>query len=80
MDVRSQEWTEVGQVPPDCIQCGVPDLKPGSKYKFRVRAVNSEGASEPLTTATETQAKDPWGMFTPRLILSILKKSRLFLT
>ena len=53
-------WAEVGKVQGDT-QCGVPGLKPGRKYKFRVKAVNKEGASEPLVTDQDTLAKDPWG-------------------
>ena len=54
------EWKEVGKIQGDT-QCGVPGLTPGRKYKFRVKAVNSEGASDPLNTKTDTLAKDPWG-------------------
>ena len=59
-DVADGSWTEVGKVQGDT-QCGVPDLITGHKYKFRVRAVNKEGASEPLVTSRETVVKDPWG-------------------
>lgn len=44
-------------------QCGVPGLKPMRKYKFRVKAVNSEGQSEPLVTDKEILAKDPYGEY-----------------
>ena len=59
----SGTWFEVGKIPDDT-QCGVPNLKPGHKYKFRVKAVNSEGASEPLLAKSDILAKDPWGNFT----------------
>jgi len=55
----SKGWTEVGKVREDT-QCGVPDLIPGKKYKFQVRAVNSEGKSEPLATINDILAKDPF--------------------
>lgn len=62
MDTKEGTWAEVGKVQGDT-QCGVPGLKPGRKYKFRVKAVNREGVSEPLTADRETLAKDPWGRF-----------------
>ena len=55
-------WTKVGNIQGDT-QCGVPGLKPGHKYKFRVMAVNKEGASVPLLAKSDTVAKDPWGKF-----------------
>lgn len=51
-------------------QCGVPGLKPGRKYKFRVKAVNKEGASEPLLTDKEMTAKDPWGKCIHNIVLN----------
>lgn len=60
MEMGTKKWVEVGKVQEDT-QCGVPDLEPGKKYKFRVKAVNSEGESEPLVTDTEITAKDPFG-------------------
>ena len=53
---------EVGKV--HDTQCGVPKLEPTKKYKFRVKAVNSEGISAPLISEKETLAKDPWGKCT----------------
>ena len=35
-------------------------LTPGKEYKFRVRAVNSEGESENLETDKNTHAKNPY--------------------
>ena len=60
MDTKKGTWTEVGKVTGDT-QCGVPGLEPGKSYKFRVKAVNKEGESEPLVTDKETLAKDPYG-------------------
>ena len=54
-DVESGKWVKVGKV------IGVTGLEPGKKYKFRVRAVNSEGESEPLANDNEILAKDPYG-------------------
>lgn len=61
-DVSSgRKWTEVGRIQGDT-QCGIPNLEPGKKYKFRVRACNQEGESEPLATEKEVLARDPWGL------------------
>lgn len=38
----------------------VDNLIKDHHYKFRVKAVNSEGASEPLETDSTTQAKNPF--------------------
>ena len=59
-DVESGKWAEVKQVTGDT-QCEVPGLEPGKRYKFRVKAVNSEGESEPLVSDNEILAKDPYG-------------------
>lgn len=59
-DLDNRKWMKVGKVMGDT-QCGVPGLEPGKKYKFCVKAVNAEGESEPLVTATEVLAKDPYG-------------------
>ena len=60
MDEARGSWAEVGKVTDDT-QCGVPGLTPGHKYKFRVKAVNAQGVSEPLETLHTTVAKDPYG-------------------
>lgn len=39
----------------------VKGLTPNHKYKFRVRAVNKEGESEPLETDGFIVAKNPYG-------------------
>lgn len=41
----------------------VTGLTPGKDYKFRVRAVNKEGESEPLETDGTITAKNPYGKF-----------------
>ena len=41
----------------------VKGLKEGHDYKFRVKAVNSQGESEPLVTDNATHAKNPFGIF-----------------
>lgn len=39
----------------------VKDLIPGHKYKFRVKAVNKQGKSDPLTANQSIEAKNPFG-------------------
>lgn len=43
-------------------QAHVDDLQKGHSYQFRVKAVNHEGASNPLSTKDSTLAKNPYGM------------------
>ena len=38
----------------------VEGLTPGKKYKFRVKAVNKEGESDPLESAEPVEAKNPY--------------------
>ncbi len=65
------EYYQVEKLDPDTglwMPCGrstdtsldVKGLTPKKKYKFRVRAVNSEGESEPLNGDEEVEAKDPF--------------------
>ncbi len=35
-------------------------MTPGKKYKFRVKAVNKEGESDPLESADAVEAKNPY--------------------
>ncbi len=37
------------------------DLLNKNQYKFRVKAINSQGAGEPNTLPRTVVAKDPWG-------------------
>lgn len=39
----------------------ITGLTPGKDYKFRVKAVNAEGESEPLETEKPVTAKNPFG-------------------
>ena len=41
-------------------ECDVTGLTPGKSYKFRVKAVNKEGESEPLENDLPILAKDPF--------------------
>lgn len=65
MDLETGKWIRVGKVPGDKggdePEINVSGLEPGKEYKFRVRAVNDEGDSEPLTTEKSIIAKNPFG-------------------
>jgi len=58
------QWDNVGEVMPDekCVY-KVEDLIAKKEYKFRIRAVNKLGSSEPAMFAKPVLAKDPWGKF-----------------
>lgn len=43
-----------------CFILKVEGLTPGHEYKFRVKAINKEGESEPLDTYGAIVAKDPY--------------------
>uniref|UniRef100_A0A1I8J9R7 non-specific serine/threonine protein kinase n=1 Tax=Macrostomum lignano TaxID=282301 RepID=A0A1I8J9R7_9PLAT len=58
LDVATGEWKPFKSV--DVEECKITGLIQWSKYKFRVRAVNSEGHSDWLETVKETVARDPW--------------------
>lgn len=60
MDEATGRWVPAGEVPGNATTCDVDGLTPNHKYKFRVRAVNKQGKSEPLTTAQAIEAKNPF--------------------
>lgn len=71
MDMETGKWVRVGKVAAnvpgspgygDHPETTVTGLNPNSEYKFRVKAVNDEGDSEPLTTTKPIVAKNPYGM------------------
>lgn len=57
-------WHSVGEVPAS-EQCifKVTDLIHKKEYKFRIRAENKLGSSEPNIFGKPILAKDPWGKF-----------------
>lgn len=59
MDTETGRWVPIGR--PTKPEMEVNNLEPGKEYKFRVRAVNPEGESEPLETEKGTIAKNPYG-------------------
>jgi Fibronectin type III domain. len=48
-------------VGPDKNSFTIEGLTPKKKYKFRVKAVNKEGESEPLETDEPILARNPYG-------------------
>ena len=58
------------QVGPDKTEFKVEGLTPRKKYKFRVRAVNKEGESEPLETDEAIEARNPYGKGNEQLLLT----------
>ena len=59
-DVARGGWVPAGDVGGETTTLRVTKLTPGKEYLFRVRAVNKEGESEPLETATATLARNPY--------------------
>ena len=49
----------------------VPKLKEGEDYKFRVRAENDQGVSEPLESEKSVRIKNPFGEFCQLLFLDL---------
>ncbi|WKY05591.1 hypothetical protein Q1695_006081 [Nippostrongylus brasiliensis] len=58
LDVDSGRWVPCAKVKDT--KAHIDGLKKGQSYQFRVKAVNKEGASDPLTTEKETKAKNPY--------------------
>lgn len=57
-DANTGRWTFCGESPSTSLT--INDLSPGHEYKFRVKAVNKYGESEPLETSQPIIAKDPF--------------------
>ena len=71
-DPETGAWLPVGKT------CGtemkVDGLTPGHEYKFRVKAQNKEGDSEPLETIGSIIAKDPYSTFSIQIhFLTLIK-------
>ena len=54
------KFVEVGRVGPDETKLKVKGLKNKGNYKFRVKAVNKEGESDPLVNDKYVTIKDPF--------------------
>ena len=59
MDEATGRWVPCGKSPTTKFE--VPNLQKGHSYKFRVKAVNKEGESEPLVTEQAIIARNPYG-------------------
>ncbi|MCP9266046.1 Twitchin [Dirofilaria immitis] len=57
-DVKTGRWTFAGEAATTTMQ--IDDLIPGHEYKFRIKAVNKYGESDPLETTQAIIAKDPF--------------------
>lgn len=61
MDMDTGRWIPAGEVGPgEPHEFTFPGLTPKKKYKFRVKAQNKEGESEPLETDEAILAKNPY--------------------
>lgn len=60
MDEATGRWVTAGETDGPETSLSVDGLVPGHKYKFRVRAVNRQGKSEPLQTTQAIEAKNPF--------------------
>ncbi|RWS24197.1 twitchin-like protein, partial [Leptotrombidium deliense] len=60
MDPDTGRWVPAGEVGPNTEKFTVEGLTKGKKYKFRVKAVNKEGESDPLETDSAVVAKNPY--------------------
>lgn len=60
MDLDTGRWIPAGEVGPGENSFTFKGLTPKKKYKFRVRAKNKEGESEPLETDDAVLAKNPY--------------------
>ena len=70
-DVHTGRWVPCGEAGPDQLEATLDGLSEGKKYKFRVKAVNKEGESEPLETEGAVEAKNPYTVPDPPINLLI---------
>ena len=62
MNTKTGKWEPLTHtVGPDVNEFRVPKLKEGEDYKFRVRAENDQGQSDPLDSDRATKVKNPFG-------------------
>ncbi|KAL0267677.1 UNVERIFIED_CONTAM: hypothetical protein PYX00_009872 [Menopon gallinae] len=59
-DEATGRWVPAGETIGPETSAEVTGLTPGHKYKFRVRAVNKQGKSDPLQTDKAIEAKNPF--------------------
>lgn len=63
MDMDTGRWIPAGEVGPNETSFNFTGLTPKKKYKFRVKAVNKEGESEPLEVEEAILARNPYGEY-----------------
>ena len=61
LDKATGRWVPVGRAGPNDTEMDIKGLQEGHDYEFRVKAINEEGESEPLTTDRSITAKNPFG-------------------
>lgn len=61
LDVDTGRWIPCAKVKD--VKAHIEGLRKGQTYQFRVKAVNREGASDPLVTDHDIIAKNPYGKF-----------------
>lgn len=61
LDEATGRWVPAGETLGPATTLEVTGLQPKHKYKFRVRAVNKQGKSDPLTADQSIEAKNPYG-------------------
>ena len=72
MDLNKKDkWTEVGEVVADIREFKCSQLAEGNKYRFRIRALNIVGPSEPAELEDSVLAKDPWDIPGPPINVEI---------
>lgn len=60
LDEVTGRWIPAGETDGPITNIRIKGLTPGHKYKFRVRAKNRQGVSDPLTTSHVIEAKNPY--------------------
>ena len=60
MEESTGRWVPVAQVDANTTDFKIENLTKGKKYKFRVKAVNAQGESEPLENDGFVEAKNPY--------------------
>jgi len=74
MNTKTGKWEPLTHsVGPDVNEFRVPKLKEGEDYKFRVRAENDQGQSEPLDSDKATRVKNPFGTLFAKLTTTTLE-------
>lgn len=61
LDPHTGQWIPCGKSTEP--EANISGLQEGKKYKFKVKAVNKEGESEPLESEKSIIAKNPFGKY-----------------